>query len=148
MLSQIQTLLEIGISEEITFAKEAIYDTIKHLKSLTSEKPSVSRFYSQFARSKIYNSEAYTVIKNQILPAFKSLEIFLEGKYMKHVRKGPGLISMGNLKGEEYYQACLDHSTSIKGVNSTELFLFGQTELKKSQKRLLELSKMLGFSVS
>ena len=71
---------------------------------------------------------------NENTPDEKVKNMKLFRKYMKHVRKGPGVISFGNLKGEEYYQACLERSTSIKNINATELYQFGmQVTNAKSQ---------------
>ena len=129
MVEQIQNLLELGISNEITFAKESLNGTITQLISLQEYPGESSKFFPQFLKSKMLDiSDKYEVLRvidEEVLPAFQKYQDFLETKYMKHARKGPGVISFGNLKGEEYYQACLEHSTSIKNINATDLYQFG-----------------------
>ena len=144
MIEEVIILLQNGISEKMTFAVESIKGTIQQLRALVSSPAESSKFYAQLSRSKYFKDEAYVVIKEKVLPAFKKLLQFLEKEYLRNVRKGPGVISLGHLKGQEYYQACLEYSTTIQNINATELYLFGMRELEKSQKRLVQLTHQLG----
>ena len=99
--------------------------TINQLKSVQTGSAENSKFFSQFIRNRAYRNDALKVIQNEVLPAFKEYQDFIATKYLKHVRKGPGVVSMGNLNGGKYYQACLEFSTTIKNINATELYEFG-----------------------
>ena len=75
MIRQIQTLLEEGIKEEMTFAKVSIQGTIDKLKGLQKDF-SDPPFFSQFARNILYRKMALQIIEKKILPAFNvSLKI-------------------------------------------------------------------------
>ena len=99
--------------------------TINQLRSVQPGSAENSKFFSQFIRNRAYRNDALKVIQNEVLPAFKEYQDFIATKYLKHVRKGPGVVSMGNLDGGKYYQACLEFSTTIKNINATELYEFG-----------------------
>ena len=105
--------------------KESLNGTISQLRSLQGSPAESSKFLAQFAKDRAYKRDAFKIIQNQVLPAFRDFQHFLETKYMKNVRKGPGVVSLGNLNGEDYYQACLEFSTTIKNINATELYQFG-----------------------
>ena len=80
-----------------------------------------------------------------MLPAFKRLEVFLSETYLLHARKGNGVSSMENFNGDNYYNALLEYSTTLKMVNATEFYTYGYAQLEKSQKRLVELAEELDF---
>ena len=69
MIRQIQTLLEEGIKEKMTFAKVSIQGTIEKLQALQKDF-SDPPFYSQFARNILYRKMALQIIEKKILPAF------------------------------------------------------------------------------
>ena len=66
MIRQIQTLLEEGIKEEMTFAKVSIQGTIDKLKGLQKDF-SDPPFFSQFARNILYRKMALQIIEKKIL---------------------------------------------------------------------------------
>ena len=144
MIYEVKYLLEVGVKNKVTFAEESIRETITQLRSLLSRSAEHSRFFNQFSRSRVFKKEALEIIKKKVLPAFRAFKNFLEMDYFPNARKGPGLISLGNLKGREYYQACLEYHTTVKNINATDLYQFGMRELEKSQKRFLQLTKILG----
>ena len=69
MIRQIQTLLEEGIKEKMTFAKVSIQGTIEKLQALQKDF-SDPPFFSQFARNILYRKMALQIIEKKILPAF------------------------------------------------------------------------------
>ena len=99
MIEQIIVLLQKGMEEKVTFAKESIEGTLEQLNALQGIFISDSRFMSQFWQRKKYKSEALKIVRTRVLPAFNHLENFMKNEYMQHLRKGPGLMSLGNLKG-------------------------------------------------
>lgn len=59
-------------------------------------------------------AEAKDVISNEVLPAFKNLQIYVENEYMNHVRPVPGIAVLP--QGDTMYQAYLEYHTSIAGI--------------------------------
>ena len=61
MIGQIQTLLQEGIKEKMTFAKLSLEGTIEKLKEL-QENVEKSPFFSQFARNILFRKRAQDII--------------------------------------------------------------------------------------
>ena len=59
-------------------------------------------------------TEAKDVISNEVLPAFKNLQIYLETEYTKHARQAPGISVLP--QGLTMYQAYLEYHTTIEGI--------------------------------
>ena len=71
-------------------------------------------------------AQAEDVISNEVLPAFKLLQVFIESEYINHLRPAPGIRFLP--QGPAMYQAYLDYHTGIAGItpgkNDTRLQLF------------------------
>jgi uncharacterized protein (DUF885 family) len=143
---QFKSLLEKGIMEGITFAKESLDKSVRQYDHIQVDKAEESEFFIQFSKNNLVRDEALKVIRNQIIPSFKKLQDFIHGDYSKHLRKSAGLVSLNNLKGDEFYQACLDFHATLKGVDARELHNFGLKSLRTSQARFVKLAKILGLS--
>ena len=52
---------------------------------------------------------------------------------------------MKNLKGAQFYQACVEYYTTLQNVNTTELQEYGYELLEKSQNRFKNLAVQLGY---
>ena len=52
---------------------------------------------------------------------------------------------MKNLKGAQFYQACVEYYTTLQNVNTTELQQYGYELLEKSQNRFKNLAVQLGY---
>jgi uncharacterized protein (DUF885 family) len=143
---QFKSLLEKGITEKITFAKESLDRSVGQYDRIQVENAEESEFFKQFSKNNLVRDKALEVIQNQIIPTFKKLQDFVHGEYSKHLRKSAGLVSLNNLKGDEFYQACLDFHATLKGVDARELHNFGLKSLRTSQARFVKLAKILGLS--
>ena len=108
--------------------KSVFEDIIGDEKNVTDTK-----FYQKFAENEMTKEEAAEVIKNEIIPAYKDIQRYIFEDYYKYTRSGPGLLSFSNLRGQEYYQACLKDFTGQSDVDADELHMFGLESLKKSQ---------------
>ena len=98
----------------------------------------------QFNKNAAVKSEAESIVKNEILPKFKILQDYIYGEYQNHLRKGPGLVSLGNLKGTEFYQGCLKYSTTLENPEAEDLHKYGLEANAKSKQRFVELAIELG----
>ena len=61
------------------------------------------------------------------------------------MRPGPGILSLKNHKGAQFYQACVEYYTTLQNVNTTELQEYGYELLEKSQNRFKNLAVQLGY---
>ena len=137
MLKNVKQLLERGVEEGITFAKETLDMSKGPFQKLQIDGENVnnSDFYQMFSNSVFSKLVAAEYIENKILPAYKELQEYIFGDYYKHARPGPGVLSFSNLKGQDFYQACLKYYTTKSEVNPEELHSFGYESLNKSQSR-------------
>ena len=101
MLKDIKILLQTGIQDGITYAKESLDKTKNQFQRLQFMGQNVTRsaFFRMFAKHDGTKEEAANVITNEVLPAFKDLEDYLFNDYYKHVRSQPSIKSLSNLKG-------------------------------------------------
>ena len=60
-------------------------------------------------------NEAKEVISNDVLPAFKNMEIYILDEYINHLRSSPGISSLPN--GLEMYQGYLEYHTTISDIS-------------------------------
>ena len=140
MLKNVKELLERGVEEGITFAKETLDMSKGPFEKIQTDgggenNATNSDFYRQFSKNDFSRLVAAEYIENKILPAYKELEEYIFGDYYKHARNGPGVLSFSNLKGKDFYQACLKYYTTKSEVNPEELHSFGYESLNKSQSR-------------
>ena len=89
-----------------------------------------SDFYYMFSKNNATKEEAKKVIQDQIIPAYKDLSNYIFKEYSKHLRPGPGLVSLFNLKGDQFYEACLEYYSGSK-IDPEELHKFGYDSLNK-----------------
>ena len=148
MLKDIKILLQTGIQDGVTFAKESLDKTKKQFERLQYMGQNVTRsaFFQMFAKHDGTREEAAKVITNEVLPAFKDLEEYLFNDYYQYVRSKPSVKSMSNLKGEEFYQASLEYFTTLSNVNADDLHQYGLESLQRSQIRLKDLALRLGYA--
>jgi uncharacterized protein (DUF885 family) len=60
-------------------------------------------------------NEAKEVITNEVLPAFKNMEIYILDEYMNHLRTSPGISILPG--GQKMYQGYLEFHTSISNIS-------------------------------
>ena len=104
-----------------------------------------SGFYKMLAKNNSTKNEAAQIIKEEILPSYEILSNYIFGEYYKHLRPGPGIESLTNLKGDEFYEANLEFYTTQSNVDPKEIHQFGYECLKKSQERFKEIVVKMGY---
>ena len=154
-LEEIQELLVGGVQENITHANESLYRAVDQFDRLQVSDPTESEFYKQFEKIKDnlpevtdeeaarLQDKARTVIKEHILPSFKKLQEYVFGEYYEHLRPEAGVHSLPN--GQEYYQACIDYFTSLRGVNASEIHQIGLEEIKNLRQQAEKSAFELGM---
>lgn len=160
-LEEIQKLLQLGVKEKMTHARESIL-AVEHsaktqFEAIQVEDPGKSEFYKQFISSTIQENipgidasrvgdlqnRARQVISNVVLPAFKRLQDYIFGEYKDNLRPAAGIHSVPN--GHEYYQTCIDYFTSLKGVTPDEIHQIGMDEIETLKKGAQRSAVMLGM---
>ena len=142
-----QTLedLKEGVSLGITYANESLTRAQAQFESLQVSEIEESQFLKQFLKNDKVKDEAKKIVQDEILPRFKTLQNYIfDGEYQNHLRKGPGVVAMNNLQGNEFYKGCLHSYTSLDNLDPADLYQFGLESNAKSKKRYLELAILLG----
>ena len=121
VLDQILADLKEGVEVGITYSKESLSRAEAQFEALQVSDIEKSDFLKQFLTNDKVKDEAKNVVQNEILPRFKVLQNYIFGEYQNHLRKGPGLVAMNNLKGAEFYQGCLQSYTSLDNVDPADL---------------------------
>lgn len=143
-IDQIQTLLEKGIENGITYHEASMSRVGKQFEILLNySNVEDTDFYNPFKYQLLDDSkeaieiqeEAKKVIENDVMPAFVKLKDFLDQKYSKYLRKLPGLSSINN----EIYQTYLESHTTTKGITPEEVHQMGLDEIEKLQSEVMKV---------
>lgn len=153
-IDEVLILLKLGVDSGKTHANESIFRTKEQLERL-QVRPEASEFYESFKNMRkilpnidisyidSIQSDAKTIIRENVLPAFKKLENYIHGPYLKHLRAKPGISSIHN--GQQYYEECLRFYTTLSDISPEEIHNIGTTEVQNLRKKVKDVAVNLGF---
>ena len=102
MIDQTLEDLKEGVSLGITYANESLTRAQAQFESLQVSEIEESQFLKQFLKNDKVKDEAKKIVQDEILPRFKTLQNYIfDGEYQNHLRKGPGVVAMNDLQGNE-----------------------------------------------
>ena len=153
-IDEVIVLLKRGIDSGKTHANESIFRTKEQFERL-QVRPEASEFYESFKNIRTHlpsidlsyiesvQSDARTVIREKVLPAFKKLQNYIHGPYSNYLRPKPGISSIRN--GQQYYEACIRFYTTLSDISPEEIHNVGITEVEHLRKKMKEVAITLGF---
>jgi len=154
-LSDIRKLLEQGVLEGVTHANESLYRAREQFKRLQVKNPTESDFYAPFRdiregvpniddkKAKELQQRAKTVIRDNILPAFKHLQEYIFREYYTHLRPAPGVHSLP--RGQEFYQERINYFTTLKGVQAQTIHNLGLEEVARLRQQAEKSAVKVGM---
>ena len=155
LLEENEKLLRLGVKTGMTYAKESLAQVAEQFKRLQVDgraseffQPFKNMAESKFSKTQIrqIQERALQAINDQLLPAYEKLHNYIEKTYMKHVRSGPGISNIP--KGREYYQACIDFHTSMKGLTPEIVHQIGLDSVNELQQGVVKLAKSRGLNMT
>lgn len=112
MIADVMSVLQEGMSKNVTFASESIVGTWHKYEKLSVSEPESSEFFRIFDNipsgpvdARLHSAIvaiSRDVIMEEVIPAFERLREFLSEVYMKSVRPTEGLSGLPN--GSELYR--------------------------------------------
>ena len=112
------------MAEGITHANESLYKARSQFQRIQVTDPAQSDFYKPFQTIKdkapgigdkeaeALQQRAATVIRENVLPAFKRLQEYVFGDNYANLRLAPGVHSLPD--GQNFYQERINHFTTLK----------------------------------
>ena len=120
MVRQVEALLREGVKQGVTYARESLKGVDAQFEKLQVG-ANESDFYVRFrdmpgslGRHVVgrLQSESYTTVAEELLPALRHLQEYIKYEYSSQVRGSPGVSSMQG--GRDFYSAVLQWHTSTQ----------------------------------
>jgi uncharacterized protein (DUF885 family) len=122
MVNQVEALLREGVKQGVTYARESLRGVDAQFEKLQVG-ANASDFYERFrdmpgslGRHVVgrLQSESYTTVSEELLPALRQLQEYIKYEYASQVRGSPGVYSMQGGGGRDFYDAVLQWHTSTQ----------------------------------
>ncbi|TRY62907.1 hypothetical protein TCAL_05766 [Tigriopus californicus] len=135
-INDIIEALEVGITRNKTYAKDSLDRIKEQFEALYVNDATKSIFYevfnqlpTQFGEEVVtkLQEEAKVVISEQVIPAYKKLDDFIQSRYYNYLRPSIAVSSINN--GVEFYQEALDFHFSLDSVTPQEVHDLGKREV-------------------
>jgi len=153
MIQQMKALLQEGIKEGYTYAKESFSGVVRKFADLQVDAEN-SIFYSKFraipgslGRRTVtrLQTSAFNLTKTEILPTLRDFQDFLQFQYSPNLRNAPGISSIPN--GEQFYKAALK-SYLGSDITPEEIHKIGEEEVAKLLDGSSDVIRDLGLNMT
>lgn len=142
-----QSLLETGLKEQITVPKLVVNNTLKILDTQLSSHDSLHFLLKPVMRSKdkAYIDECFQLFVNEIKPAFRNFEKYLNQTYLPKTRSVIGVSENSN--GKAFYEQRTKFYTTLD-MSPQDVFDLGQQEVTRIRTEMEQIIKALKFQGS
>ncbi|MCP4459116.1 MAG: DUF885 domain-containing protein [Cytophagales bacterium] len=150
----IQATLEEAIQKDIMMPRNTLAQVPAQLKSLMSDNPTESAFYSNFSDipedtgvedPKQLQKQAQETITEEVNPALEKFMKFIETQYIPNCRETYGLSELPN--GEEWYNQRIKSYTTTN-MTAIEIHELGVSEVARINAEMLEIKDRVNFKGS
>lgn len=141
-------LLRSGMEKSETAPSVTVSRVVEQVKAITTQKPEESKFVTQVTlpdgltddEKKALKEELTAAVKDSVLPAFASLQSFLEIDYILNARADVGIKSIPN--GEAVYAYYIQHYLT-RPMTPDELHELGTKELAGVEAEMMKIALTL-----
>lgn len=154
-LRDIQVLLERGMAERVTYSQSTLAEVESQFANLQVTRIEDSPFYQPFKKLSLFalggdkldliQSRAKTLIRDQVMPAFKNLADFLQTKYFEAARTELAISSLPN--GLEMYQRLVKFNTALE-MPAQVIHDMGMNEVTRLQSGVDSVIQRLGLNMT
>lgn len=143
---------KIGLSKGVVLPASLVKKTIPQLQSMVVDEPSKSLFYgpvNKFPSSFTEQQKAklttqyIDAIKNDIIPSYKKLAVFLEKEYLPKSRTSSGISAVPG--GKDMYNYLVKYYTTTE-TTPEEIYQTGLKEVERIRTEMERVKDEVGFS--
>ncbi|MFN8943742.1 MAG: DUF885 domain-containing protein, partial [Pseudobdellovibrionaceae bacterium] len=151
VISQVQALLEKGLSQGIVPPKIVLKSVPQLMDTILTEKITESSLYAPFqeikgvfsdAEKKQIQDEALSAIQNHTYPALKSLREYLVKTYIPQSRDSVGFSDLKN--GSNWYNYKIKGHTTVN-LTADQIHELGLSEVKRIETEMIKIKDEMKF---
>ncbi len=151
IISQVQSLLQRGIQEQITPPKIVLQSLPRLMDSILTQNPRESSLYAPFAEMKEtfgeaerlqIQKEALDVIQSKTYPALQALREFFVKTYIPQSRETVGFSTIKN--GANWYAFRVKNHTTVK-MTPDEIHQLGLSEVQRIESEMIKIKDEMKF---